>query len=608
MWIKLLLLISFIGIPQMLWSQKPEQGDSAKVYKALREIAKKKKFSKWLFSAIFTIPEKPTKSSKKTEKQSLSRNYKYYENKIIRRIDILTLDPFGYNIRDTSIKPSGFLRVTGNKLHVKTLPIAIKNLLLFSQNQPFDSLLVKESERLIRKQNYIHDVVMWPQRVKNAKDSVDIYIRILDIWSLTPRGRLSSSVLALGFTDQNFLGTGQQFDNIYAYNTKNRFSAYETSYYIPNIRNSYIGARLQYQLNEDKSFIKAVELERTFFSSFTKWGGGIYIGQQLNKDSIVFPDSSRFFQNFKYNTQDAWLAKSWRLFGGKSELQRTTNFIISGRFQHIHYLEKPVELYDSLSIYSDERFFYFGIGVTSRQYIQDKFIFKYGLVEDVPKGKIYSLTGGYQIKNNRSRFYLGARVSWGNYYHWGYLGTNLEYGRFIHKGSFEEGALHISFNYFSELINIGNWRIRQFVKPQFLFGIKRLPTDKITINEQSGITGFNADKETYGIHKILFSYQVQSYAPWNLIGFRFGPYVVYSMGMLGNAESGFKGSKLFSLFGLGMLIKNDFLVFKTFQVSLSFYPIIPGRGYNISKFNAYKTSDFGFREFDIEKPTTVDYK
>jgi hypothetical protein len=183
----------------------------------------------------------------------------------------------------------------------------------------------------------------------------------------------------------------------------------------------------------------------------------------------------------------------------------------------------------------------------------------------------------------------------------------MEYGRFIHKGNFEEGAILLSVNYFSDMMTIGKWKIRQFVKPQLMFGIKRLPTDKLTLNEEYGITGFTAN-HLYGIHKILITFQTQSYAPWDLIGFRFGPYLVYTMGLLGSNDDGFRKSKLYSLLGLGVLVKNEFLVFKTFQVSLAFYPIIPGKGKNISKFNSYKTNDFGFREFEIGKPTTVTYQ
>jgi len=78
--------------------------------------------------------------------------------------------------------------------------------------------------------------------------------------------------------------------------------------------------------------------------------------------------------------------------------------------------------------------------------------------------------------------------------------------------------------------------------------------------------------------------------------------------MLGNAITEFKNSKVYSQIGLGVLIKNENLVFNTFQISISFYPSIPGIGYDVFKMNAFKTTDFGFRDFEIEKPATMIYQ
>jgi hypothetical protein len=43
----------------------------------------------------------------------------------------------------------------------------------------------------------------------------------------------------------------------------------------------------------------------------------------------------------------------------------------------------------------------------------------------------------------------------------------------------------------------------------------------------------------------------------------------------------------------------------TFQLSVAFYPSIPGNGNNILKMNSFKTTDFGFSDFEIGKPATV---
>jgi hypothetical protein len=45
---------------------------------------------------------------------------------------------------------------------------------------------------------------------------------------------------------------------------------------------------------------------------------------------------------------------------------------------------------------------------------------------------------------------------------------------------------------------------------------------------------------------MVLTLQTQSYAPWNVFGFRFGPYLIYSLGILGNDETGFSNSRMYS--------------------------------------------------------------
>jgi hypothetical protein len=281
--------------------------------------------------------------------------------------------------------------------------------------------------------------------------------------------------------------------------------------------------------------------------------------------------------------------------------------ILEARYLHIRYFEKPSEFLDPFHNYSSESFYLAAVGISTRKYVQDKYIFKFGVIEDVPVGSVYSLTGGYQVKNNSGRLYLGMRVYFGNYNEWGYLSSNFEYGTFFHTSHSEQGVLTVGVNYFTGLFEIGKWKFRQFVKPQMTIGINRFSYDSLTLNDSYGLDGFNSPALS-GTNRLLFTLQTQSYAPWNFIGFRFGPYLTYSLGMLSDAVTGFKNSKVYSQIGLGILIKNESLVFKTFQISISFYPLIPGTGQNVFKMNSFKTTDFGFRDFEIEKPAGMIYQ
>ena len=292
------------------------------------------------------------------------------------------------------------------------------------------------------------------------------------------------------------------------------------------------------------------------------------------------------------------------------ETANTTEPPISYRqsvFLRVHYLEKPSELFDTQHRFTDENFYLASMGVSTRRYVQDKYIFKFGIPEDVPVGKVFSLTGGYQEKSQTGRAYLGARVSMGSYYPWGYLSTNFEYGTFIHDSRVEEGVFTAGANYFTGLIEIGKWKFRQFVKPEVTIGFNRFASDSLTLNDGYGLDGFRSTK-LQGTSRLLMTLQTQAYAPWNFIGFRFGPFFSYSFGLLGNDVQGFRNSKVYSKIGVGILIKNENLVFNAFQITLSFYPIIPGNGENVFKINSFSTADFGFRDFEIGKPAPVVFR
>jgi hypothetical protein len=86
------------------------------------------------------------------------------------------------------------------------------------------------------------------------------------------------------------------------------------------------------------------------------------------------------------------------------------------------------------------------------------------------------------------------------------------------------------------------------------------------------------------------------------------PYLNYSVALLGNAKSGLIEGKVYSKIGIGFIINNDYLVFSSFQISISYYPSIPGYGEHIFKTNSFETTDFGFQDFELAKPRTVIYK
>ena len=524
----ILFLISIFISESALAQHDTVKKDSTHLYENLETYSKRNKFNMFMYRLVFkSAPTKPskTKIKKTVYKKLIQKPYSTFEGKVIRNINIETLDPFGYSINDTIVVSQNFLANTANKLHVKSQHITIRNLLLIHRNQKFDSLRVKESERLVRSRGYVHDVSFFVKTTAKNSDSVDVFIRELDNWSILPKAIISTSRNTFDLTDKNFLGFGHEFQNAFTRNFSSGINSYNTSYTIPNIRNTYISTTIHYGVDGYGNFDRILDIERPFYSPLAKWAAGAYIAYQYKKDSLKYLDSIYVPLNLKFSTQDYWAGKAIQVFKGNTEDERTTNLILAGRYLRVRYFEKPSDLYDPLHNYSTEDFYLAGIGISTRKYVQDKYIFNYGVTEDVPVGRVYALTSGYQVKNNIGRMYVGMRYSYGNYNQWGYLSTNIEYGTFFHASHAEQGTFIIGLNYFTGLFEIGKWKFRQFVKPQITIGINRSANDSLTLKNGYGLDGFNS-AELSGTNRLLFTLQTQSYAPWNVIGFNFGPYLI----------------------------------------------------------------------------------
>jgi hypothetical protein len=531
-----------------------------------------------------------------------AKTFRFAEGKIIRAIHILTFDPFGYYMRDTTILPSGLYSKTGNALHIKTRPFIIKNLLLFNRYEPFDSLLVMESERLLYTQKYLRDVVIYATTPTNESDSVDVFVSTYDIWSIAPAGNISASAVETGLTDINFGGLGHRLQANVKWRLSDQPNTTRLSYFVPNISNTYISSKVEYILTGKSDSVFRVELARAFYSPATKWAGGVLLGQMKIRQAYVFQDSLHNMFS-RVQAQDYWGARSFPVQKGYTRYGTENKLIVSGRLLRLRYSNKTPEAANE-SLFIPQTFLFTGVGFTSRKYIRDSYIFDYSRLEFVPVGQYYGLTFGVDAMHAES-WYFGAKAAMGNYYSFGYLSVHLEYGSHLVHTGFQQGAFTGRINYFTKLYHIGRWRIRQFVKPIVTIGINRLSTDNLTFSDD--LKGFEA-VAFKATSMIVLTLQTQSYSPWNFIGFRFGPYLFSSIGLLANQSSGVSENRVFAVLGLGVLIKNDYLVFNTFQISLSFYPSIPGKGTNVFKLNSFETSDYGFRGFELDKPGVVEYR
>ncbi|RYJ41790.1 hypothetical protein [Flavobacterium beibuense] len=623
--LRLLLFITlfFVAIPMAAQvvptlDSLPVQNDTVKqkreeMYKSIQEYSRKRKFTKFMHKLIFRpVREQEASGTRKKTKQNapeMQSSFAKYNGKTIRKIKIVTLDPFGNSITDTLRKPSNWAERTGNSIHLKTKEMTIRNLLLFKEGKPLDSLLVEESERLIRAQRYTRRVIISAKPIEGNSEYVDVEIRVLDSWSLIPNGSASSSRTSFELTERNFFGLGHEFKNEFDKELKTGQSAYLGQYTVPNVMNTYTKLQATYQTNTDDSYLKRFSLQREFFSAYTRWAGGFMWEESLVRDSL--PNSAGVYamQNMKWEAKDFWGGYAFKIFKGFTEEDRTTNLVTTARLYNRQYKEKPFFQYDSVGYYGNEKLYMASIGLTSRKFVQDKFLFNYDIVEDIPIGRTYSFTGGMQDKNRQRRVYLGGRYAFGNYYKWGYMSINAEVGSFFYKDKTQETTLRFDLLYFTNMKQWGNWRFRHFIQPILVFGDNRaaIIKDQLNLSGDGGIPDFNG-ANPLGTKKFTLKLQTQSYAPWDVFGFRLNPFANFTMGVIGDEELNLYKSKVYTQFGIGLLITNDYLVFNSFQLSLAFYPTIPGNGDNIFKTNSFKNNDIMLPDFQIGEPKVVPYE
>ena len=596
-------MISWKGKAQTI----EKEGDSVSIYHDINDLSKKSKFSRFVYKLVFKesalkaenlVPFKPKKKKKIVSA--------HQEGRVIRNISIETLDPFGYSLTNEKKAPKRKLENFGNAVHIKTKEITIRNIMLFKKNDKLDSKLLLESERLIRSQRYIREVVIVPVDIPNSKDSIDIKIRVLDSWTLIPTGSLSSSESSVKLTERNILG----FGHLISGNIKNRFDTKERAVYaqysINNIKNTYFRFDLDYANEFNNDSKRSVNINRPFYSVITKNAGGFYFENRLRTEQFPVLDTISL-QKVSYDFQEYWYGRAFKINSKSNPERYFTNMILALTYNQKVFGRLPEPTLDPSNYFSNEKNWIGMIGVSRQKFYQDTFVFNYNITEDIPYGENIALIIGHQEKNSNSRMYTGLSVSYGKKCSFGYASGFAEWGSFYDAGLTEQTTFKMGLNYFSPLLSWGKWHFRQFVKPTYVWGNNRDESfkDRLNLLEADGLPGFN--NRLNGTQKWTVSFQTQSYIPGSWYGFRFSPYFNTTLGSLANEKALFS-SKVYSKFSIGALINNDFLVFNSFQISFSYYPTIPFEGDGINKFNSFENTNLSLYDFQLSKPGYIRYE
>lgn len=534
-----------------------------------------------------------------------------FEGKVIRSIHFKTLDPFGTEVDDTLILRKGTIEDIGNRISVSTRTSNIQSLILFKKGDIVDPLRVKESERLLRRQEYIRDArIIVPANAKRSSDSVDLIVIVQDRWSINASVGASTTSSEFRITETNLLGTGSRITQAGQYDfPKGKFSNWQGELSDNNLKNTYVDGRLFYNISPNLRY-HGINFNRTFFSPLTKWAGSAGMSRYNENKEYKVGDGIIIPAKVVYNLSDVWLGRSIKI-NQNEENGRTNSLVIGSRFVKTDYILRPILTLDTLDSYRDVNLYLFSLGFSSRRYYKDKKIYRFGNTEDIPEGRSFNVIFGILDEEKTQYTYNALKYSAGQHIlNIGYLSGSIQYGVFYNNYVPSRGVFNVDLSYFSDLWTRGKWNMRQFAYFQVTNGLNRMANESISLNGRGteGLYGFNSFA-VLGKNKTLLKLESIIYTPFNFAGVQVASVVFAGFGKIGRPlDASINPNTIYQAYGLGLLLRKENLVVNTIQITIGFYPNIPdGTGANF-KYNPIGVNNLNLRDFDVAKPDLLNYR
>lgn len=582
------------------------QSDSTALYKKIERVSKKHKVTRWLYDAIFIPPSRIADTLAPMRPKRRLDPYAKYAGRMVRRVDVHVLDPFGYSIDDTAHAPTNWFERVGNSLHRSTRSRVITDLMLVEPGDTLSSLAISESERVLRTSPGVNDARISVRPLTGQHDSVDLVVMVLDKWSIGVDTDLDLSSGNLALEDHNFLGLGHELQQGVFYSPDSSEIGLFGRHAIFNIGRSHVSFSLSYSTSGSADAL-GFSLDRPFYSPLAKWGGGLAINQSWNLLRYAVPDSTgpAVFRLRPFSV-DTWFGWSFPLVRERSFEGQSSNIVLGARYVVTRFADRPPEAFDAVRQYHGSQLYLFSIGLSLRQYYKERYLFRFGLNEDVPEGLFIGATTGFRRQEfSGDQPYFGAEIVHAhNTDHFGYLSTSLAYGTYVDDGMASESILRAEVMYFTDPLRVGKWNLRQFVRAHAVVGFAQPSYARITF---AGAELFGLDSDPLGgTRKLVLNLETVAYAPYDFFGFRFAPVLRIGFGTLGEEHDGLLAGRIFSAFGAGLLVRNENLLFKTFELSIGYFPLQPGGGSNF-QVNPYNNVDLRARDLAFTRPAVVPF-
>ena len=584
--------------------------DEERILTNLKSYAKRKTIMGKAMGALFNFTQRQQERAG-LDAVLLDRQFDQHNFKVVRRINIRTLDAFGYSLRDSAQRPRSFWEHMGNTIHVRTAPARVRQVLLFRSGRPLEPQALAESERLLRQTAEILDARVLVNESTSTRDSVDVDVITTDVFSLTGGFELGGAKAGIATAgDVNFLGLGHQLSNRYQYgrNLPQTWS-YQGSYLVPFRNFVYAEGRYRNSFQERGG---GASVRRDFYSINTKYAGAFSVDffDEGRLPPTIQPGEPLEYQPLRYATIDAWLGRSFQLRSYDLGYENPGRVIVSARVLGQDFHARPAfDSSTSSPLFRTSTLLLCTVGYSVRRYYKDSYLFGFGRTEDVPTGTLLSLTAGPDLSREIPRRYLAGRIAVAGYNpRSGYLYGSVELSAFqrtggAERGGWEQGLFSAETLYFTRLLHRGNYQFRHSLNSRMSWGINRLAAERLGgISNDRGLRGFRAGQTLLPTSRFVLNYETTMFTPVSFLGFRLAGVAFADAAWISQRTGGgspfSRSSVPYTGFGLGLRFRNEFTALRTFQVLVGFYPRgqLTPNGVQLfeSSREAYQFSDFSF--------------
>lgn len=620
------ILLVLIGIPGAIHAQNgdtlflpfdDENGElSRKEYRQLLKRInasdefysnlKKKADSGYIYKQLYPLIFRKPQTAENLQINNLPANatFRIYKNKVIRSIRIIKLKPFGNSIYDTSFVETGGIVKTINNLHVQTRDAVIQDYLQFSEGDRFDPVKISDNERILRTAPIFEDARFIVKRVN--RDSVDVIIVVKDIFPLGADLKVNSiNSGSIRLYHRNIAGLGHQlgqsfvFDNSYSPS----FFLGDGAYIIRNIRKTFTDFSLAW-INTPLVRRIGIDLQRPFVTPEIRYAGGLTI---TNNQSWLY--NNRSVEKYRYSNRlfDLWSGYAVIINRLKSISSRRQQIALTGRLYQLDYYDSPRFSFLNVPPFVNTTRLLFGFSILRSEYYRTNMLFGYGRTEDIPYGHKAELIFGIENTELESRLYTGLKLSFLKpTVLAGLVGLDLQIGGYLHEDYYQDGVLKTQLKVISPLVSAGRNSIRNFGFIGYTTGLERSVPGAISINDGNSGNLFNR-YDFFGYQRLRGRVESVIFTPYYFLGFRFAPFIYAEAAVIAPNGQRFVNQTIYPALGIGIRLRNENLVFSTFQVSLTWHPIAPD---DVSRME-FLFSDFpgsGLEKYLINKPEMIEYK